>query len=53
MISVLMNYIITIYYIYNINISHISRGPMRKPLGGSKVGFHPSEVDKMSTRNFW
>ena len=26
-----------------------------KPLGGSKVdsGFHPSEVDKMSTRNFW
>ena len=26
-----------------------------KPLGGSKVdsAFHPSEVDKMSTRNFW
>ena len=26
-----------------------------KPLGGSKVNsaFHPSEVDKMSTRNFW
>ena len=26
-----------------------------KPLGGSKVDsvFHPSEVDKMSTRNFW
>ena len=30
-----------------------SRGPI--PLGGSKVesAFHPSEVDKMSTRNFW
>ena len=26
-----------------------------KPLGGSKVNlaFHPSEVDQMSTRNFW
>ena len=26
-----------------------------KPLGGSKVDsdFHPSEVDKMSTGNFW
>ena len=26
-----------------------------KPLGGSKADsvFHPSEVDKMSTRNFW
>ena len=26
-----------------------------KPLGGSKVdsAFHPSEVDEMSTRNFW
>ena len=26
-----------------------------KALGGSKVdsAFHPSEVDKMSTRNFW
>ena len=26
-----------------------------KPLGGSKVdsAFHPSEVDKMRTRNFW
>ena len=33
-----------------------SRGPIfKKPLGGSKVNsvFHPSEVDKMSTRNFW
>ena len=32
-----------------------SRGPFcSKPLGGSKVdsAFHPSEVDKMSTRNF-
>ena len=30
-------------------------GPCSKPLGGSKVdsAFHPSEVDKMSTRNFW
>ena len=29
--------------------------PCLKPLGGSKVDsvFHPSEVDKMSTRNFW
>ena len=27
----------------------------KKPLGGSKVesDFHPSEVDKMSVRNFW
>ena len=26
-----------------------------KPLGGSKVdsAFHPSEVDEISTRNFW
>ena len=26
-----------------------------KPMGGSKVdsAFHPSEVDKMSIRNFW
>ena len=26
-----------------------------KPLGGSKVdsAIHPSEVDKMNTRNFW
>ena len=26
-----------------------------KPLGGSKFNstFHPSEVDKVSTRNFW
>ena len=26
-----------------------------KPLGGSKVdsAFHPSKVDKMSTRSFW
>ena len=32
-----------------------SRGPVLKPLGGSKVdsAFHPSEVDKVSTRNFW
>ena len=29
--------------------------PCSRPLGGSKVdsAFHPSEVDKMSTRNFW
>ena len=29
--------------------------PCSKPLGGSKVdsAFHPSEVDKMSTSNFW
>ena len=29
--------------------------PCSKPLGGSKVdsAFHPSEVGKMSTRNFW
>ena len=32
-----------------------SRGPVFKTTGGSKVdsAFHPSEVDKMSTRNFW
>ena len=33
-----------------------SRGPVfKKSLGGSKVdsAFHPSEVDEMSTRNFW
>ena len=32
-----------------------SRVPCSKPLGGSKIdsAFHPSEVDKMSTRNFW
>ena len=31
------------------------RGPIFKTLGGSKVDavFHPSEVDQMSTRNFW
>ena len=29
--------------------------PCSKPPGGSKVdsAFHPPEVDKMSTRNFW
>ena len=29
--------------------------PCSKPLGGSKVdlAFHPSEFDKVSTRNFW
>ena len=29
--------------------------PCSKPLGGSKVdsAFHPSEVDKVSTRNVW
>ena len=29
--------------------------PCSKPLGGSKIdsAFHPSDVDKMSTRNFW
>ena len=29
--------------------------PRAKPLGGSKIDsvFHPSEVGKMSTRNFW
>ena len=29
--------------------------PCSKPLGGSRVdsAFHPLEVDKMSTRNFW
>ena len=29
--------------------------PCSKPLGGSKVdsAFHPSRVDKTSTRNFW
>ena len=32
-----------------------TRGPMLKPLGGSKVdsAFHPSEVGKMRTRNTW
>ena len=32
-----------------------SRVPCSKTLGGSKVdsAFHPFEVDKMSTRNFW
>ena len=29
--------------------------PCSKPLAGSKVdsAFHPSKVDKVSTRNFW
>ena len=32
-----------------------SRDPVFKPLGGSKVdsAFHPSDIDKMSTKNFW
>ena len=32
-----------------------SRSPIFKTLGGSKVdsNFHTSEVDRMSTRNFW
>ena len=32
-----------------------SRGPVFKTTGGSKVDsvFHPSEVDKVSIRNFW
>ena len=34
--------------------SQSSRVP-KKPLGGSKIdsAFHRSEVDKISTRNFW
>ena len=27
--------------------------PCLKLLGGSKVDFHPSVVDKVITRNFW
>ena len=32
-----------------------SRSPIFKTLGGSKIdsNFHTSEVDRMSTRNFW
>ena len=31
------------------------RVPPSKPLGGSKInsGFYPSEIDQMSTNNFW
>ena len=41
--------------LYSQSRGPVSRGPCSKPLGGSKVdsAFHPSEVDKMSTRNFW
>ena len=37
------------------NIQLMLGVPCSKPLGGSKVNsaFHPSEVDKMSTRNIW
>ena len=32
-----------------------SWGPVFKPMGGSRVNstFHPSKVDKMSTKNSW
>ena len=44
------------YYI-NFKEEHISNPGFlfSKPLGGSKVdsAFHPSKVDKMSTRNIW
>ena len=38
-----------ISYAYKVGV------PCSKPLGGSRVdsAFHPPEVDKMSTRNFW
>ena len=38
----------------NLHLSN-SGVPCSKPPGGSKVdsAFHPSEVGKMSTRNFW
>ena len=34
-------------------LDSLSRGPVSKPLGRSKVdsAFHPSDVDKMSARN--
>ena len=48
-------YIYIYIYIYIIftHIVHIWSYTVLKPLGGPKVGsaFHPSKVDKMSTRN--
>ena len=36
-------------------LDYQSKGPMFKPLGGSKVNLavHPFGIDKMSTRGFW
>ena len=36
------------------SVTGVTGVPCSKPLGGSEVdsAFHPSEVDKMSTRNF-
>ena len=44
--------IITEIIIHNV---HQMRIPCSKPLGGSMVdsAFHPSKVNKMSTRDFW
>ena len=56
---------ITIYNRYYVQIDKMAKWlrcwipnpgvPCSKPLGGSKLNsaFHPSEVDKMSTRTFW
>ena len=55
----------TILFIINSYVdiwSHIGQSldshpgvPSSKPLGGLKIdsAFHPSEADKMNTRNFW
>ena len=42
-------------YISKINSDCEKQKILSKPLDGSKVdsAFHPSEVNKMSTRNFW
>ena len=36
-------------------LDSLSRIPCSKPMDGSKTksAFHPSDADKMSTRNFW
>ena len=51
--SVCFRAILQRYYCYY--SGNYGKVPCSKPLGGSKVdsAFHPSEVDKMSTRNIW
>ena len=51
--SVCFRAILQRYYCYY--SGNYGKVPRSKPLGGSKVdsAFHPSEVDKMSTRNIW
>ena len=58
LLSFLFPVIQLVIYVFGLVVKALdcqSRGPVFKTTGGSKVdsAFHPSEVEKMSLRNFW